>query len=94
MLREYIGRALQKAHYKQLTDGSWFAEIPGLDGVWANGESVEDCRTELAEVLDEWLVLKIHDHTHQRTTSTSASSKRSCAKHKSAEKIGTGHRTR
>jgi len=62
MLREYIGRALQKAQYKQLTDGSWFAEIPGLEGVWADGESVEDCRNELDEVLEEWLVLKIHDH--------------------------------
>jgi predicted RNase H-like HicB family nuclease len=62
MLRSYIDRALQKAEYKQLADGSWFAEIPGLEGVWANGASVEKCRNELSEVLEEWLVLKIHDH--------------------------------
>jgi len=62
MLRSYIDRALEKAQYKQLADGSWFAAIPGLEGVWANGSSVEDCRNELLEVLEEWLMLKIHDH--------------------------------
>ncbi len=62
MLRSYINRALQKAQYKQLADSSWFAEIPGLDGVWGNGASIEDCRNELSEVLEEWVILKIHDH--------------------------------
>ena len=62
MLTEYIQKALEKAHYKVLEDGTWFAEIPGFQGVWANAKTVEECRTELKEVLDEWLVLKIRDH--------------------------------
>ena len=61
MLSEYIQKALEKAHYKVLEDGSWFAEIPGFRGVWANAETVEECRHELMEVLEEWLVLKIRD---------------------------------
>jgi predicted RNase H-like HicB family nuclease len=44
-----------------LEDGSWFAEIPGFEGVWANGATVEECRQELQEVLEEWLILKIRD---------------------------------
>jgi len=61
MLSEYIQKALAKAHYKVLEDGTWFAEIPGFEGVWANAVTVEECRHELMEVLEEWLVLKIRD---------------------------------
>ena len=61
MLAEYIQNAIAMAEYKKLEDGSWFAEIPGFEGVWANGSSVEECRRELIEVLEEWLVLKIQD---------------------------------
>jgi predicted RNase H-like HicB family nuclease len=62
MLTEYLQSALRRSCYKQLEDRSWFAEIPGFQGVWANADSVEACRAELVEVLEEWLLLKIHDH--------------------------------
>ena len=58
---EYIQKALENAEYKKLDDGTWFAEINGFQGVWANGKTVEVCRKELAEVLEEWLLLKIKD---------------------------------
>jgi predicted RNase H-like HicB family nuclease len=61
MLAEYIDVALEKAEYKKLEDDSWYAEIPGFDGVWANGESVEACRRELIEVLEGWVFLKLND---------------------------------
>ena len=62
MLFEYIQKSLRKAEYKLLDDGTWFAEIPGFEGGWANAPTVEECRSELQEVLEEWLVLKIRDH--------------------------------
>ena len=61
MLIEYIQGALEKAEYKRLEDMTWFAEIPGYEGVWANGESVVKCRKELMGVLEEWLLLKVKD---------------------------------
>jgi len=61
MLYEYIQKALKKAQYKILDSGTWFAEIPAFEGVWANAKSVEECRQELQEVLEEWLLLKIRD---------------------------------
>ena len=61
MLLEYIQKAVERAEYKRLDDGTWFVEIPGFEGVWANAKSVEECRRELIEVLEEWLVLKIRD---------------------------------
>lgn len=61
MLLNYIQKALEKAEYKKLGDDTWFVEIKGFQGVWSNGESVEECRRELQEVLEEWLILKIRD---------------------------------
>lgn len=61
MLNDYIQKALEQAEYKKLDDGTWFAEIPGFQGVWSSGIHVEACRKELQEVLEEWLLLKIRD---------------------------------
>jgi len=61
MITEYCQKALRKAQYRKLDDGTWFAEIPGFTGVWANGDSVEGCRIELIDVLEEWLILKLSD---------------------------------
>jgi len=61
MLLQYIQKALTKAQYKLLDDGTWFAEVPGFEGVWANAPTVEGCRQDLMEVMEEWLILKIRD---------------------------------
>ena len=61
MIIEYCQKAIEKAQYRNLDDGTWFAEIPGFQGVWANGGTVESCRKELITVLEEWLILKLRD---------------------------------
>ena len=55
---EYMTKQLRKAHFKKLEDGSYFAEIPGIRGVWANGSTLRVCRKELGDVLEGWLLLK------------------------------------
>ena len=62
MLIKYLEAAVKKAEYKRLEDDTWFVEIPGLRGVWANAKNIEDCRAELIEVLEEWILLKTRDH--------------------------------
>src|SRR5207253_110185 len=58
MLTHYIKRALARARYEILPDDSTFyGEIPGFQGVWANAETLEACRQQLAEVLEEWIVM-------------------------------------
>ncbi len=60
MLTEYIRAAMRLARYEILEDnGSFYGEIPGFDGVWANAEALEDCRNELEEVLEGWIVLSL-----------------------------------
>ena len=61
MLFEYVQKAIEKATYKKLEDQTWFAQIPGFPGIWANGKTVEACRKELWSVLEEWLILKLRD---------------------------------
>jgi predicted RNase H-like HicB family nuclease len=59
MLTDFIGKKLQIAKYKLLKDNTYFGEIPSLKGVWANAKTLEACRKELQEVLEDWLVLSI-----------------------------------
>ncbi len=61
MLTSYIAAAMAKARYKIIDDGSYFGEIPGLAGVWANAKNLEACRSELQEVLEDWLIVKLRD---------------------------------
>jgi predicted RNase H-like HicB family nuclease len=60
MLRDYIKAAMGKAHYEILSDdGTLYGEIPGFQGVWANAETLEACRDELEEVLEEWVLFRV-----------------------------------
>lgn len=61
MLTAYINAAMTRARYKIIEDGTYFGEIPGLRGVWANAKMLEACRQELQEVLEDWLVVKLRD---------------------------------
>lgn len=59
MLTEFILKTLKSAKYKLLKDGSYFGEIRGFKGVWANAKNLKDCKKELQEVLEDWLSLKV-----------------------------------
>ncbi len=60
MVSEYVSAALGKAHYEILSDdGSYYGEIHGFDGVYANAKTLEACRNELREVLEEWILIRV-----------------------------------
>jgi len=61
MLTEFITKKLRNARYKLLKDGTYFGEIPGLKGVWANAKDLESCREELRSALEDWLLFKLKD---------------------------------
>jgi predicted RNase H-like HicB family nuclease len=57
MLTEYVGKAMRTAHYEIMENGRYWGEIPGLQGVWAEAETLEECRDTLREVLEDWLLV-------------------------------------
>ena len=60
MLTKYIDAAMRMARYKILSDdGSYYGEIPGLQGVWANAGTLEQCRDELQSGLEDWIMFKL-----------------------------------
>jgi len=56
MFSEYIQAALERAKYDTLEDGSYVATGPGLQGVIAVGDSFEECRKDLIEVIEDGLL--------------------------------------
>lgn len=59
MIRQYVERALRTARYDKLEDGSFCAEVPRLRGVLAVGRTLEECRDQLAEVVEEWVLVRV-----------------------------------
>jgi predicted RNase H-like HicB family nuclease len=63
MLMEYLNAALRHARYEILADeGTYYGEIPECNGVYANDPNLEKCREELIEVLEEWILFRIHQN--------------------------------
>jgi len=60
MLASYIEQAMEKAVYEIMeTEGTYWGEIPGLQGVWARHATLEGCRRELREALSDWIALRL-----------------------------------
>ncbi len=60
MLTEYVGAALEKAHYEIIDDQEpYYGEVRELPGVYATGATLEDCRRNLKDVVEGWLMLSI-----------------------------------
>ncbi len=60
MLSNYINRAMELALYEIVEDdGTYWGEIPPLQGVWANHPTLEGCRIQLKEALGDWIALRL-----------------------------------
>lgn len=60
MFTEYIEAAMKEAEYEIIQDEEpYYGVIPSLQGVWATGKTLEECRRNLREVLEGWLVVRL-----------------------------------
>lgn len=60
MIQEFINYYLNKAQYEIIGGKKkFYAEIKDLRGVWATGKTLEECRQNLEETLEGWLVLRL-----------------------------------
>ena len=59
MILAYVQQALARAEYERLEGGTYAAEVPGLRGVLGTGPTLEACRETLAEVVEEWVLVRV-----------------------------------
>jgi predicted RNase H-like HicB family nuclease len=60
MITEYVEAALSKAKYEMIEDEEpYYGEVPELEGVWATGKTLEECRKNLVEVIDGWILVRL-----------------------------------
>lgn len=60
MIVQYIEKAMEKAHYEIIEDKEpYYGEISMCKGVWATGATLEECRQNLEEVLEGWIVVRL-----------------------------------
>ncbi len=60
MLLNYIRSTMRRAKYEILPDdNTFYGDIPGFEGVYANAGTLEACREELEEVLEEWILFRV-----------------------------------
>ena len=60
MLTEYIEEALRRARYEVIDDEEpYYGEVPELKGGWASGKTLEECRENLKEVIEGWILVSL-----------------------------------
>lgn len=57
ILSEYIDRALARAEYDKLEDGTFAGRIGVCTGVVSFGATLRECEAELRSTLEDWLWL-------------------------------------
>jgi predicted RNase H-like HicB family nuclease len=62
MFNEYVTAAMRHAEYKQFDDGTIYATIPQLRGVWANEQTREATEAELRSALEDWVRFRMANH--------------------------------
>jgi len=51
---------MHQARYEILQDDrTFYGEIPEFDEMYANADTLEACRDELEEVLEEWILFRV-----------------------------------
>ncbi len=61
MIVDYLSAALERATYEIIEDEEpYYGEVPGIEGVWATGETLEACRRELARAVEDWILFSVH----------------------------------
>lgn len=57
MLSAYIYKAMTRAVYEKLDDGTYAGKIDGCTGVIAVGKTLRECEEELQSTLEDWVLV-------------------------------------
>lgn len=59
LIRRYAHAAASHAVFDRLEGGRWYGEVRALQGVWADGDSIDEVRETLEEVVEDWAMFRI-----------------------------------
>lgn len=60
MISKYLEEALKRASYEIIDDEEpYYGEVAELQGVWASGKTLEECRQNLLDVVEGWVLLRL-----------------------------------
>ncbi len=57
ILTDYVNRALAKAVYDKLEDGTFVGRIPPCVGVVAFSATLRECEEQLRSTLEDWILV-------------------------------------
>jgi len=61
-LIKYINKMLKKTNYEyDSATNSWCASVDELPGVYAQADTIEDVRSELAEIIEEYVFVSLQE---------------------------------
>ena len=58
-MSKFVSAALELARYERDENGGIVAEVPGLNGAITQGETYEEARTNLIEVIEEGIAIDL-----------------------------------
>jgi len=62
MIQDFIDTFLSQARYEMIDNGKrFYSEIKALRGVWATGRTLEECRANLLDALEGWLIFRLRN---------------------------------
>lgn len=59
ILSEYVERAMERASYDKLEDGTFSGVVPQCRGVIAFSDTLRGCEAELQSVLEDWILTSL-----------------------------------
>ena len=59
VISRYVQEALRRARYRMLDDGTFCGTVANLRGVVASAHTLEQCRDQLAEIVEEWVLVRV-----------------------------------
>jgi len=63
MLTDYIEAVIKKAKCEIIKDEEpYYGEIPSIKGIWATGKTLEECRKNLKEALEDYIIISLEKH--------------------------------
>ena len=61
ILTGYVQKAMSRAIFQKLEDGTYLGEVIECPGAIAFGQTTQACQTELQSVLEGWFLVKMRN---------------------------------